>query len=66
MKKRSTAFERNSERASIKHFWAANVLASQEKQTRKMLVKIFLGPKNTQNFCILWDYVMIYPKYNIR
>jgi hypothetical protein len=43
VKKRSTAIERNSGRASIiyKHFWAANVLASQEKQTAENARKNF-------------------------
>jgi hypothetical protein len=33
VKRRSTAIERNSGRASIKHFWAANVLASHAGKT---------------------------------
>ena len=46
MKKRSTAIERNSGRASIEHFWAANVLASQEKQTAENARKNFPRSQN--------------------
>jgi hypothetical protein len=46
VKKRSAAIERNSGRASIKHFWAANVLASQEKQTAENARKNFPTSQN--------------------
>jgi hypothetical protein len=56
VKKRSTAIERNSRRASIGPFWAANVLVSQEKQTAETTRKIFpIGPKPTQNFLLSYD-----------
>ena len=56
VKKLGTAIERNRGRASIGHFWAANVLVSQEKQTAENARKIFpIGPKPTQNFLLSYD-----------